>query len=91
MSGYLEATLIIDGVLDCEKQFNTLSSLEEWATREIHKVEKESPEMVAEIYVMGHHNECRYSECSCVQYLTDHHPDFFSTNHPRYAELRGEK
>lgn len=72
---YVEATVIVDGALDEEAVFGTgeQENLEAWIT-----VQKElamaHPLQETQIYLMEHGHSPDVEDCSCAQYLTDHHP-----------------
>ena len=72
---YVQATLVVDGALDDEQTFGEDESelLEVWLDN--NKVLAiEHPEQRTEIYLLEHGHPPDMEECSCVQYLTDHHP-----------------
>lgn len=66
---YIEATLIVDGALDEEKEFPDYTALNNW----VDQLEGEHEKGVWEVFVIEHEHETGI-ECECVQYLTDHSP-----------------
>ena len=71
---YLEAWSVWAGALDKECTFRDANvSYDRWARREIAAGRKVGEDV--EVYSIFHDHD-EGVDCECVQYLTDHHPDY---------------
>lgn len=75
VASYVEATVIVDGMLDEEEIFNDgqAEELNMWLAQQKERA-MAHPRRETEIYLMDHGHPPDVEDCSCVQYLTDHHP-----------------
>jgi len=71
---YLDASVIVDGALEEDARFHDYLVFEEW----LNGVEEDanSHGYLTEVYTIEHDHEESDEECSCAQYLTDHHPSY---------------
>lgn len=84
MSGYTEVTIICDGALESSESFKGFDTAELEAYLEKEKNEAlEAAGLTGietEIYVMEHEHDESEEDCSCAQYLSDHHPIWTSND-----------
>ena len=75
MHGYLEAYVIWEGALDQERTFRAANTeYARWALRIIRDALKEGADV--QVYSIYHDHSPDVEDCACVQYLTDHSPDY---------------
>lgn len=72
---YVEATIIVDGAVEKEEVFgeNTAEEFDLWLSQE-KEFAMAHPTQRTEIYLLEHDHPPDVEDCSCVQYVTDHHP-----------------
>lgn len=72
---YVDAMVIVDGALDEEAVFGEgeADKLEAWLIQQ-KELAMAHPMQETEIYLMDHDHPPDLEDCSCAQYLTDHHP-----------------
>lgn len=72
---YLDAYAIWEGATDEERTFRDRNkAYSRWAERIIREAKREGADVQVYAILHGHANDGQ--ECECVQYLTDHHPDY---------------
>lgn len=71
---YADVTVVVDGAVEQEEQFTDYLLLEQFidGVRE----DAEGDGYPTEVYVLYHEHEPGEDECTCVQYVTDHHPQY---------------
>ena len=77
---YSDVTVIVNGALDQEHRFYDPSDCDVFfdeTVTELEKLHSKNEIDDGQIYIIEHNHMPR--DCSCVQYLTDHHPDFTTT------------
>jgi hypothetical protein len=74
-SSYVEAYVVVDGAQDDEAMFDDHGQelLETWLMSQKEQA-MAHPEQRTEIYLLDHGHPPDVEDCSCAQYLTDHHP-----------------
>lgn len=73
MTGYREVTTVVDGA---EEDFSVIdldTGLDEIVTRAETIAQRGRS---VQVYTITHDHRPSEEECACVQYLTDHHPDY---------------
>ncbi len=70
---YIEATVIVDGAIDGGMSFTDADTFDEWLAREKSEA-MWHPLQKTDIYLMEHGHSEDVQDCTCAQYLTDHHP-----------------
>lgn len=75
VASYVEATVIVDGALAEEETFSDgqAEELNAWLTRQ-KELAMAHPDQETQVYLMDHGHPPDMEDCSCAQYLTDHHP-----------------
>jgi hypothetical protein len=71
---YADVTVVVDGAVDSEERFYDYALMDEF----IRSVEEDAKadSYPTEVYIVYHEHKETEDECSCVQYLTDHHPAY---------------
>lgn len=73
---YVEAFVVVNGALEDQATFdadNAQELLETWLTGAKEEA-MAHPDQRTEIYLTEHGHSPDVEDCSCVQYLQDHHP-----------------
>jgi hypothetical protein len=78
---YAEVSVIVDGALDAEVMFTDETLMLAYLASV--GAEAESDGLPTEVYVLWHDHplydeavDLDYDDCACVQYVSDHHPDY---------------
>jgi hypothetical protein len=89
MEGYYDVTVVIEGAVDEDATFpetdegmigmdQMIDSLRIWAKQDkingIASAEQVNPWV--QIFTLYHAHPLSDEECSCAQYVTDHHPEY---------------
>jgi hypothetical protein len=71
---YADVSVIVDGALGESETFTDYLLLEEY----VRTIEEEAAGhgYPTEVYVVEHNHALDVDDCACVQYLTDHHPQY---------------
>jgi len=88
---YVTITVIVDGALESEDDFTDYALAEEWI-REVAR-DAENDGVLTEVYLLRHeHDPFEDGDCSCIQYITDHHPAYvFPLDAPESFRWQGPK
>lgn len=72
---YVEAFVVVNGALEDEATFGDSAGelLDLWLYEQKNQA-MAHPDQRTEIYLTEHGHSPDLEDCSCVQYLTDHHP-----------------
>ena len=72
---YLEAYIVWEGTADQDRTFRGANvAYDRWARRAVAAGKKEGASV--QVYSIYHEHPMDGEECSCVQYLMDHSPDY---------------
>jgi len=71
---YWQADVIVEGALDASEVFENEDDLDTFI--DAQKALAAQDGLETELYLMPHPHAMDSEDCSCVQLLTDHHPDF---------------
>jgi hypothetical protein len=74
VSSYAEVTVIVDGALDESATFTDETALAEFLASQHTAAQADG--LPTEVYVLWHDHAMSDQECCCVQYVSDHHPDY---------------
>jgi len=82
--GFTEVTIIVDGAVESDETFKGFDTTELEVYLERQKTEALEAfgltGIETEIYTMEHEHDESEDDCSCAQYLTDHHPIWSTSN-----------
>lgn len=76
MMGYTDVSVIWEGALDSEQSFTDEQSDAMEAFINAAKADAIASDDSVEIYTLYHDHDMSEDDCVCVQYLTDHSPDW---------------
>lgn len=71
---YIDVSVVVNGALEESDTFLDYLVFEDWL--ESLKADAESHGYLTEVYAVEHDHPLSEDECTCVQYLTDHHPAY---------------
>jgi hypothetical protein len=76
--GYTEAYVVVEGAQDEEEVFEDTPGVSKRFRAWLKRIQTAAKEdgLKTEIYTIYHGHANDGEECSCVQYLTDHRPDY---------------